>query len=32
MFTLANERIVEESTVWDAVGLVQPVGAAPVPA
>jgi hypothetical protein len=24
MFTLANERIMKESTVWDALGLVQP--------
>jgi hypothetical protein len=32
IFTLADGKITEEWTVWDALGLLQQVGAVPVPA
>ena len=31
-FRIADGRIAEEWTVWDALGLLQQAGAAPVPA
>ncbi|MGA2929857.1 MAG: hypothetical protein ABSG43_28505 [Solirubrobacteraceae bacterium] len=32
MFQIADGKIAEEWTVWDALGLLQQVGAVPVPA
>jgi predicted ester cyclase len=32
IFRIAGDKIAEEWTVWDALGLLQQVGAVPVPA